>query len=103
MNREGSRPARFAPATLVLKDIVGNIRDDVGIDGWLLKIAGFAGHDAQIPKPVKLTMVRDKKALREQLLEWTRLESLKRILVSHGEPIESNPRQTLSDLAGSLG
>ncbi len=89
--------------TLVLNDIVGNIRDAAGIGGWLLKIAGFAGHDAQIPKPVKLTMVRDKKALREQLLEWTRLESLKRILVSHGEPIESNPRQTLSDLAGSLG
>lgn len=89
--------------TLVLNDIVGNIRDATGIDGWLLKIAGFAGHDAQIPKPVKLTMVKDGKALREQLLRWTRLASLKRILVSHGAPIESNPRRVLSDLANSLG
>ena len=89
--------------TLVLNDLVGNIRDASGIDSWLLKITGFAGDHAQIPKPVKLAMVKDKKALREQLLQWTRLESLKRILVSHGEPIESNPRQTLSDLANSLG
>jgi hypothetical protein len=89
--------------TLILNDLVGNIRDASGIDSWLLKITGFAGDDAQIPKPVRLTMVKDKKALREQLLQWTRLESLKRILVSHGEPIESNPRQTLSDLANSLG
>jgi len=30
------------------------------------------------------------------------MESLKRILVSHGEPIEADPQQTLRDLAGSL-
>jgi hypothetical protein len=94
---------RASGTTLVLNDLVGNIRDASGIDGWLLKIAGFAGDDAQIPKPVKLTMVKDKKALQEQLLQWTQLPSLQRILVSHGEPIESNPRQTLSDLANSLG
>jgi len=36
------------------------------------------------------------------LLQWTEMDSLKRILVSHGEPIEANPRQTLRALAESL-
>ena len=88
--------------TLVLNDIVGNIRDESGFGGWLLRVVGFAGDHAQIPKPVKMMMVEDTDALRAQLLEWAGIESLKRILVSHGAPIEDNPRQTLRDLAGSL-
>ena len=88
--------------TLVLNDLVGNIRNASGIDSWLLKVTGFAGDHAQIPKPVTFTMVKDREALRNQLLQWTRVESLTRILVSHGEPIDANPRQTLSDLAASL-
>jgi hypothetical protein len=30
------------------------------------------------------------------------IESLRRILVAHGSPIEDNPRQTLSDPANPL-
>ncbi|HKA45338.1 MAG TPA: hypothetical protein VKF40_25350 [Burkholderiales bacterium] len=88
--------------TLVLNDVVGNIRDASGLGGWLLKVAGFAGKEAQIPKVVKMAMIEDTKALRAQLLQWAGIESLKRILVSHGSPIEDNPRGTLRDLAGSL-
>jgi len=93
---------RASGATLVLNDLVGNIRDASGIDSWLLKITGFAGREAQIPKPVKLALVKDATALRDQLMQWTKLDPLQRILVSHGEPIERNPRQTQSDLAGTL-
>jgi len=94
--------SRPSGTTLVLNDLVGNIRGKSGIDGWLLKLAGFAGDQAQIPKPVKLAMVKDSNAVRGQLLQWTQVESLKRIIVSHGEPIEANPRRTLSELASSL-
>jgi hypothetical protein len=89
-------------ATLVLNDLVGNIRDASGISGWLLRLAGFAGKSARIPKVVKLNLVKDADALRAQLLQWAEMQSLKRILVSHGEPIEANPQQTLRELAGSL-
>ena len=88
--------------TLILNDLVGNIRNASGIEGWLLELAGFAGAEAQIPRVVKLAMVDDAKALRAQLLQWSEMESLKRILVSHGDPIEENARQTLRDLAGGL-
>jgi hypothetical protein len=88
--------------TLVLNDLVGNIRSASDIEGWLLRLAGFAGKAARIPRVVKLALVKDANELRAQLLQWAETESLKRILVSHGEPIEANPQQTLRDLAGSL-
>ena len=88
--------------TLVLNDVVGNIRDESGFGGWLLHVAGFAGKAAQIPRVVKMAMIEDKNALRAQLLQWADIESLKRILVAHGSPIDENPCQTLRDLASTL-
>jgi hypothetical protein len=88
--------------TLVLNDLVGNIHAASGIDGWLLRLAGFAGDDAQIPRVVKMALVKDAADLRAQLLEWAELPGLRRIIVSHGDPIESEPRRTLRDLAASL-
>jgi hypothetical protein len=88
--------------TLVLNDLVGNIRDASGVSGWLLRLAGFAGKSARIPRVVKLNLVKDANALRAQLLQWAETKSLKRILVSHGEPLEESPQQTLRDLASSL-
>jgi hypothetical protein len=91
-----------AGTTLLLNDVVGNIRDAAGFGGWLLHLAGFAGKEAQVPAVVKMAVIEDKKALRAQLLQWSQIESLVRILVSHGSPIEDNPRQVLRDLAQSL-
>jgi hypothetical protein len=88
--------------TLVLNDLVGNISHGSAYDGWLLRLAGFAGEKAQIPQVAKLMLIKDKGALRAQLLAWAELEPLKCILVSHGAPIEANPRETLRDLATSL-
>jgi hypothetical protein len=88
--------------TLVLNDLVGNIHKASGIDNWLLRLAGFAGQEARIPTVVKLALVKDASALRAQLLQWAEIASLTRILVSHGDPIETNARQTLRALAGSL-
>jgi hypothetical protein len=88
--------------TFVLNDVVGNIRDAAGFGGWLLKMAGFAGTQAHIPKVVKMAIIEDTNALRAQLLQWSEIASLKCILVSHGSPIEENRRKVLRDLAGSL-
>jgi hypothetical protein len=88
--------------TLVLNDVVGNIRGAAGFGGWLLHLAGFAGKEAQIPAVVKMAVVDDTKALRTQLLQWAQIDALVRILVSHGSPIEENPYQVLRDLAESL-
>ena len=89
--------------TLVLNDLVGNIRHESGFGGWFLRVMGFAGDEPHIPKPVKLMLIEDKHALHAQLLQWAEIESLKCILVSHGSPIEDRPSQALRDLASSLG
>ena len=88
--------------TLVLNDIVANIRHEHGFSGWLLRVMGFAGNEPSIPGVRKLAMVKDADALREQLLEWSEIADLRRILVSHGEPIVDDPRGVLRELAASL-
>ena len=89
--------------TLVLNDMVGNIRNASGFGGWFLRLMRFAGDEPRIPIPVKLMMIRDKVALARQFRRWADLPSLKRILVSHGSTIEANPPSTLRKLAASLG
>jgi hypothetical protein len=89
--------------TLVLNDIVGNIRDASGFGGWFLRMMGFAGDEPHVPVPVKFMMIKDKTALAEQLGRWSELRSLRRILVSHGSTIEDDPRGVLEELATSLG
>jgi hypothetical protein len=88
--------------TLVLNDVIGNIRGESGFGGWVLRVAGFAGKEAQIPRVVKMAIIDDTNALRAQLLQWADIESLKRVLVSHGSPIEQQPREALRKLARSL-
>ena len=88
--------------TLVLNDIVANIRHEHGFGGWLMRMMGFAVDEPNIPGVRKLAMIKDAELLRDQLLAWAELGDLKRILVSHGEPIEDDPRGVLRKLAGAL-
>lgn len=93
---------RPAGTTLVLNDIVGNIRDAHGVSGWFFRLFGFAGDKPRVPGIVKRKLVVDADALRVQLLRWSELPSLRRILVSHGETVETNASGALRDLAQSL-
>ena len=93
---------RNGGTTIVLNDIVGNIRNASGPGGLVLKAAGFAGDEPQIPRVVKQKIVEDALRLRRQLQAWAEDKTLRRILVSHGNPIESNPREVLTKLAESL-
>lgn len=89
-------------ATLVLNDLVGNIRKANGFGGWFLRRMKFAGDEPQLPRPVQWTMIKEPALLRAQFLEWAALPTLRRILVSHGESIEHQPAETLRDLAQAL-
>ncbi|HZV93809.1 MAG TPA: hypothetical protein VFF72_11370 [Caldimonas sp.] len=88
--------------TLILNDLVGNIRTEHGFGGWLLRLMGFAGDEPHIPAPVRMMLVKDTDALRAQLLEWAALPSLRRIVVSHGATIEEHAGDALRALAASL-
>jgi len=88
--------------TLVLNDIVAHIQDAKGFGGWLLGLMGFAGDDPHVPTPVKLAIVSDKAALRDQFLRWAGDPALRRVLVSHGTTIDEAPRDALRKLADTL-
>lgn len=88
--------------TLVINDLIGNIRDAHGFGGWLLKLMGFAGDEPHVPGPIKAHIVDDKRLLAEQLERWADKPRLKRIVVSHGEIIEDDPQGALRQLAQSL-
>jgi hypothetical protein len=88
--------------TLVVNDIIGNIRDAHGLSGWLLRRMGFAGDRPQVPAIARLAWVKDKPALARQLARWSAIEPLRRILPSHGSPIEGDVNATLMRLADSL-
>ena len=89
--------------TLVLNDIIANIRDVHGFSGWMLKLMGFAGDEPQVPVTIKMMLIENKKALAAQLLRWAGIPTLRRIVVSHGEIISDNPRGVLRELAVQLG
>jgi hypothetical protein len=89
-------------ATLVLNDIVGNLRLTSGFSGWYLRMLGMAGDGPQVPLRAQLTLIKDRPALRAQFLRWAALPALKRILVSHGEPIIAEPAESLRDFAQSM-
>jgi hypothetical protein len=88
--------------TLVLNELIWNIDNRPGLGGWLMKVAGFTKPEPQIPSLISLMGIKDKPALRDQLEEWGKLYSLRRIIVSHGDIIEDKPTEVLRQLAKQL-
>jgi hypothetical protein len=84
--------------TLVIADLIFNLPEMHGFDKLKMTLMGFGpGHPTQ-PRLVMMKLVKDKDAMRAQLLAWANDAGIERILVSHGLPIE-NPREALLELA----
>jgi hypothetical protein len=86
-------------STLVVNDIIGNLPSE---SGFVLRIMGFSGNEPHVPLPIKAVLGDRKASLRQQLDTWAREPNLKRIIVSHGEPLETNSAEALRQLADSL-
>jgi len=88
--------------TLIVNDLIANLRNEHGFTGWMLRLMGFAGDEPHIPGVRKLAMIKDSNALADQLLAWSQISDLHCILVSHGEPIVDDPSGELRRLSESL-
>ncbi|MEO8017696.1 MAG: hypothetical protein ABI769_07770 [Pseudomonadota bacterium] len=88
--------------TVIVNDLIGDIHGESGIGGWLLRVMGFAGDDPHVPAPVKMLLGKHKAEVARQFRSWAEHANLRRIIVSHGDPIESDPRAALRVLAASL-
>ena len=93
---------RASGCTLILNDLIGNLRRKGGFEGWLLHVMGFVGDQPQIPTVERFLMVKNKALLRRQLIAWANGGQIKRILMSHGAPIERDVAGTLRRLAETL-
>jgi len=88
--------------TIIVNDLIGDIHDEHGLGGWLLKVMGFAGDDPQVPGPVKLMLGKHKSEVAGHFLRWADRPDLRRIVVSHGDIVEGDARGAFRSLAGSL-
>jgi hypothetical protein len=88
--------------TVIVNDLIGDIHGEHGLGGWLLRIMGFAGDEPHVPGPVKLLLGKHKSEVAQHFRRWAERDDLRRIIVSHGEAIESDPQGTLRSLAASL-
>jgi hypothetical protein len=88
--------------TLIVNEIIGDIHGETGLKGWLLRLMGFAGDEPHVPAGPKLQFAKGKAELAAQMRRWAELPRLERIVVSHGDIIESEPREVLLNLAKEL-
>jgi hypothetical protein len=88
--------------TLVLNDIVFNVRKQPGVVGFIFGLLGVTGPEPKIAKVVMRKIVEDRRALRDQFEQWAKLDGIKRIILAHGAPIDADPSGTLRRIAASL-
>jgi len=90
-----------AGTTLVFNDAVFNQAHLPGAFGFVYKLIGSSG-GPKVPLLLKLGMVRDRKALRAQLERLAETPRLRRVIVSHGARVESEPGAFLRQVAATL-
>jgi len=93
---------RDGETTLVLNDIISNVRHPQGIGANIMaRLFGFGVKGPRMAREVKWLFVKDKAALAAQLRQWAAIPNLRRIIPSHGEIID-DPQPVLERVAGSL-
>lgn len=94
---------RHGRVTLVLNDILANVRHPRGLGAQIMARAfGFGVHQPEMPKVCRRVYLKDPKALVSWLRSWAADDRLARIVVSHGEVIEDQPRAVLERVAADL-
>jgi hypothetical protein len=90
---------RAGGTTLICNDIIGHIRHPHGIGAKVMAhLLRWGTSGPSIPRTARF-QVKDRAALAAQLRSWAGIADLRRIIVSHGDPITDDPAGTLLRLA----
>lgn len=93
---------RDSGTTLICNDIIGHVRHPHGVGAQIMaRLFGFGVSGPRMPRPV-MWQIKQPAALAQQLHEWAQIPDLKRIIVSHGDPIAADPAGTLEAIASDL-
>jgi len=89
--------------TLICNDVIGNVAHPHGLGAKLMgRLMGFGVSEPQVPRIIKHRVIDDPEALAGQFRAWAAEPDLARIIVSHGDVIEDDPREVLLALAAKL-
>lgn len=88
--------------TLIVADVVLNARKRPGFSGLMMNLMGFTGPTPRLPGPVKMRVLKDRKSVRAQLETWAGLPGMTRIIVSHGEIVDSGAADALRTIAQTV-
>ena len=101
---EGALTVRRADGvTVICNDVIGNVAHPHGIGARIMgTLMGFGVSEPQVPRVIKHKVVDDDAALAGQFRAWAKEPGLIRLIVSHGDVIEENPREVLLKLAEKL-
>lgn len=75
--------------TIVINDLVMNMRHGPGFGGFMFKLMGFTADTPNVPFPTRFLLIKDKPGLKTLLQQLAATPELKRVIVSHGEVLES--------------
>jgi hypothetical protein len=93
---EGAMIVRSADGvTVVVNDVVFNLPHRPGLSGFVLRHLTRSTGGPRVSRLARLTLVKDAGALRAHLLRLAETADLRRLVVSHSEPV-------LDDAAGAL-
>jgi hypothetical protein len=82
-------------SSIVINDLVMNQRHLPGFAGFMFKLVGFTSDTPSVPLPPRLLLVKDKPGLKTLLQQLAATPSLKRVIVSHGDMLESGAAEGL--------
>jgi hypothetical protein len=91
-----------AGTTLVVSDVLMNMRSLPGIAGFMMGVAGFTSSAPKVTFPARIAVVKDRKALRAELEKRAETPGLARVEVGHGAPITDNPAAAIRRAASEL-
>lgn len=89
--------------TIVCNDVIAHVRHPHGLGARVMaRLMRFGASGPRVPRPVERMMIDDKPALAAQFRDWARIPDLRRVIMSHGDPIEDDPASALDHLARRL-
>jgi hypothetical protein len=85
---------------LVFCDLLFNMENFGGLDGWLLRLLGSTGFFGS--SWIARLQMKDKGAVKSLLLKLSEIPDLRMVVLSHGKPISENCNEKLKEAASLL-
>jgi hypothetical protein len=88
--------------TLIVDELFSNLDAQGAVHRWTLNIGGESARESLLPSPPFFKTANDRESLRAQLLAWSQIEGLNRIIVSRGAVLSDGAPHTLVEVAATL-